>query len=99
MYLLGDTQLEIEVIAYSDPRIDKKIPQAFSASGLKQLLLAFPLCKLLVTPTMPEVFFVLVVGNAQSKTYHLPYRSFLGFVSQLKTPEEKQKPEWAIYGF
>ncbi len=99
MYLLGDVQVQVEVVDFSDTRIDKKIPQQLSASGLKKLLLAFPLSTLLVTATMPDVFLVVVVGTAKSRTYRLPYRSFLGFVSQLGTVEPKVKPEWAIYGF
>lgn len=98
-YLLGDSEIQIEVIDLNDSRVNKKIRQSLSASGLKQLLLAFPLARLLVTPTMPEVFFVIVVGCTKSRTYQMPYRSFLGFVSQLSVPEAKRKPEWMIYGF
>jgi len=97
--LLGEVQVQIEVVDSVDPRINRKNNQPLSASGLKQLLLAFPLSKLLVTATMPQVFLVIVVGTARSRTYQMPYRSFLGFVSQLTTPEPKIKPDWMIYGF
>ena len=88
----------MKIIDADDPLLKLKSALPMSGRNLKKLVQAFESSVLCVTSTMPDVYFYIRVDSAKTRTYHMPYRAFLGFVAQLEI-EDTAKFDWAIYGF
>lgn len=99
-YQLEEVEITINVVDASDCRLNIMSSMPLRAVSLKNQACALSQPVLLVTPTMPQVFFTLCPEEGlKSRTYHMSYRSFLGFVDRLRMVEEIDKPSWKKLGF
>lgn len=99
VYRLGNNKLRIEIIDSNAPLLDIKSSRFMRPRDLRRIAGAFERSILCVTSTMPDVFFYIQVDDSNSKTYHMPYRVFLGFVAELNLYEEKATLDWLQCGF
>lgn len=99
-YKLEEVEITIKVVDACDYRLNIMSSIPLGAISLKNLMCAINQSVLLVTPTMPQVFFTLNPGETiKNRTYHMSYRSFLGFVDRLRMIEEIDKSSWLKFGF
>jgi hypothetical protein len=99
-YQLEEVEITIKVIDACDRRLNIMSSMPLGAISLKNQACALPRSILLVTPTMPQVFFTLCPEEGlKSRTHHMSYRSFLGFADRLRMIEEIDKPSWKKLGF
>jgi len=99
-YQLEEVEITIKVVDACDRRLNIMSSMPLGAISLKNQACALPRSILLVTPTMPQVFFTLCPEEGhRSRTHYMSYRSFLGFVDLRRIVEETDKPSWLKFGF
>ena len=97
VYYLEEHKIDIRIIDNTNVILDIKNSRILSPKTLKATIFSLKNCVMNIIPTLPNVFFYFESCGSHTYTYQLPYRTFLGFASQLSIPEEKS--DWKIYGF
>jgi hypothetical protein len=100
-YRLGDSEFRLEVVPVDDYRIDARFSEHAHAHVIRRAIEGSDIKILYVTYTMPDVFvrFLLRNGELNSRTYKIPYRPFLGFISCLEEVQIKAELRWIECGF
>lgn len=100
-YRLGDSKFRLEVIGVDDYRIDARASERVQAHAMRHAVEVSDIKVLYVTHTIPDVFirFLLEDGELNGKTYKIPYRPFLGFISCLEEVQIKAELRWIECGF
>jgi hypothetical protein len=89
------------VVSIDDYRIDARLAEHVHAQAMCHAVETSDIKVLYVTYTMPEVFvrFQLRDGDLNNKTYKIPYRPFLAFITCLEEVQIKAELRWIECGF